>query len=404
MDEVAIVGVGVYPFGKHLDKKYGEITADACKRALEDANMDGKEIQAAWYGTSAGVGAGYLALGEIGASGIPLTRVENACSGGSCALRDAYFAIRAGACDIALAMGVEKMYGSTMGKVMGIDTMAEIESGGVSKEEEEGVKAKGKAGIKGMGGITMPGAFAMIAQAHMANFGTTHEQIAEQSVKSHKNAVNNPYAQYRKAVTLEEVLNSKMISDPLTIYECSPFSDGAAAAILTSGKIAEKYTDTPVYVAASAQASGVSTDPDYATSMLVDATFIPTLRCVKTVEKQANIKIKKDVDVFEVHDCFSIAEIVHYEDLGLCKKGEGGKLLDEGMTEIDGKYPVGPSGGLISVGHPLGATGVRQAADTVWQLKGEAGKNQVEGAEMGLTHTMGWPGQGVVEVINIFRR
>jgi len=397
--DVAIVGVGVHPFGKHLDKKYVDLLGEACKRALEDANMEGKDIQAAWYGTSAGVGSGYLALGEIGASGIPLTRVENACSGGSCAIREAYLGIKSGLFDIALAMGIEKMFGSTMGKIMGVDTMAEIESGGEEKKSTN----KGKSEIKGMGGITMPGAFAAIAQAHMDKYGTTREQIAKQSVKSHKNAVTNPYAQYRKTVTLDEVLNSKMIADPLTIMMCSPFSDGAAAVILVNKDIAKKYTDTPVYIAASSMSSAVMSDPGYATDMLVDATFTPTLRCVKDLEKRANIKMNKDVDLFEVHDCFSIAEIVHYEDFGLCKKGEGGKLLDDGVTEVDGKYPVGPSGGLISVGHPLGATGVRQAADVVWQLRGES-YNQVDGAEVGVTHTMGWPGMGVVEVLNLYSR
>ena len=402
MDEVAMVGVGVYPFGKHLDDTYGKMTSGACKKALEDANMDGKEVQMAWYGTSAGVGAGYLALGEIGASGIPLTRVENACSGGSCAIRDAYFAIRAGACDIALAMGVEKMHGSTMGKVMGVDTMAEIEKGGPSGEEED-VKSEGKKGIKGMGGITMPGAFAAIANMHMSLYGTTREQLAMVAVKSHKNAAKNPYAQYQKEMTLDEVLNSKMIDDPLTIYQCSPFSDGAAAAILTSEKIAKKYTDTPVYIAASAQASGVSTDPEYMSTIIGEAKFPPTLRCIKEATKQAKCEVK-DIDVFEVHDCFTPAEILHYEDLGLCEKGEGGKFIEDGISEIDGKYPVNPSGGLLSVGHPLGATGVRQAADIVWQLRGERGKLQVEGAEIGVTHTMGWPAMGVVETMHIFRR
>ena len=403
MNEVAVVGVGVYPFGKHIGKTYAEITTGACKKALEDAKMDGKELQTAWYGTSAGIGAGYSALGEIGASGIPLTRVENACSGGSCAIRDAFLAIKSGMYDIALAIGVEKMAGSTMGDVAGVNTMTMIERGSPIEEEEEEAKGAGKKGIKGMGGVTMPGAFAAIAQTHMGMYGTTREQLAMVAVKSHKNAVNNPYAQYRNAVSLEEVLNARMIDDPLTIYQCSPFSDGAAAAILTSEKVARKYTDTPVYIAASAQASGSMIDMSYISSMMGECVFQPTIECIKEATRQADCK-STDIDLFEVHDCFTPAEILHYEDMGLCKKGEGGKFIEDGVSEIDGKYPFNPSGGLLSVGHPLGATGVRQIADVTWQLRGEAGKNQVEGAEMGLTHTMGWPAMGVVEVINILRR
>ena len=301
--------------------------------------------------------------------------------------------------DVALVMGVEKMVGSTMGDVSGVNTMSEINKGEAKKDMEE--KPKDKTSIAGAS-FSMPDAFAMIAKTHMGRYKTTREQLAKISEKSHKNAAKNPYAQYQKEMSVDEILNSKMVSDPLTIYQCCPFSDGAAAVILTSDDVARKYTDTPIYIAASTQSSGIMTDPRYMTSFS-KAKFEPTVKCIKEATRQADCEAK-DIDLFEVHDCFSIAEVLHYEDLGLCKKGEGGKFIEDGVSEIGGKYPVNPSGGLLSVGHPLGATGARQTVDVVWQLRGEAGKKQVEGAQIGLTHTMGWPANGFVEAMHIFKR
>ena len=386
MREVAVIGVGMHPFGKHTDKTYREIGAEACRKAIEDANIDPKEIQISYYGTSSGLGAGYEALREIGITGIPITRVENACSGGSCAFREAYLAIASGLYDIALPLGIEKMRGLSMVEV----------GGGLTKWKADMQARKDIAGGIALSGmVNLPGHFALIARRHMYEFGTTREQIAQVSVKNHRNGAMNPYAQYQKETPLDEVLNSRMISDPLTILQCCPYTDGAAAAVLTSKEIAKKYTDTPIYVAGSAQASGGDEIGSLTTNEI-------TVRCSREAYKRAKIK-PKDIDVAEVHDCFSIAEILHYEDMGFCKKGEGGKVVEEGVTEIDGKIPVNPGGGLLSRGHPLGATGLAQVAEIVWQLRGEAGKRQVEGAEIALTHTMGWPGNGVVEVVNILR-
>jgi benzoylsuccinyl-CoA thiolase BbsB subunit len=232
-------------------------------------------------------------------------------------------------------------------------------------------------------GRVMPAAFAMIARRHMERYGTTKEQMAMVAVKARKNGCLNPKCHMKKPVTVEEVLNSPMVADPLTRYSCCPVSDGAAAAILASEKVARTYTARPVELAASVLNSGLRTKYG-----LIDVESEMSIRAARDAYEMAGIG-PADVDLCELHDPFTIAEIIHYEDLGFCGKGEGGRYIEEGRSDVGGDVAVGPSGGLMAKGHPLGATGVAQVAEIFWQLRGEAGARQVPNAKVGLAHTVG---------------
>lgn len=379
MRRVAVVGVGMTKFTKHYDEDIKELTEEAVWKALQDAHMSPKEIQLAYCGNAvpgvvskqAGI-VGQIGLMSVGIVGIPISTISNACSSSACAVREAYFAIASGHYDLALAMGVEKT-------VMKREEATPAAIAMASKFLSLGADGE----LENVYGITFPGFFAMAALRHMQYYGTTREQMAKVSVKNHHNATFNPYAQYPYEITVDDVLNSRVICYPLTLYDCCPMTDGAAAVILASEDVAKKYTDTPIYIAGTGQASGVYANADD------DMTrFMPTILASREAYKQAKME-PKDIDVAEVHDCFSISEIIHYEDLGFCKKGEGGKLIDEGVTELGGKLPVNTGGGLKARGHPVGATGAAQVAEIVWQLRGEAGGRQVKGPEVGLTHTLG---------------
>ena len=231
----------------------------------------------------------------------------------------------------------------------------------------------------------------------MHEFGTTREQLAKVAVKNHHNGSLNPIAQFQKEITIEQVINSPMVADPLTLFDCSPITDGAAALILCKAELAKKYVDDPIYIIGSGQASDTLALHDRRSLTTMDA----TVKAAQEAYKQAGITAK-DIDFAEVHDCFTIAEIVATEDLGFCKKGEGGKLLDEKATELNGRIPVNTSGGLKAVGHPVGATGIKQAIEMVLQLREKAGKRQVNDAKIGLTHNVG--GSGATAVVHLFSR
>lgn len=231
-------------------------------------------------------------------------------------------------------------------------------------------------------GDVFPGQFALIAQKHMERYGTTREQLAKVSVKNHFNGALNPYAQFQKQVTVEEVLNSPIVADPLTLYSCCPNSDGAAALILCSQRKARKMKARAVRVAASILTSGTYNNQRDITGWEIEK------KAAKEAYQVASLG-PTDIDLVEVHDAFTISEIIHYEDLGLCAPGEGGRLIDEGATELSGRIPVNPSGGLLGKGHPVGASGVAQVAEIVWQLRGEAGKRQVKNPRVGLAQIMG---------------
>lgn len=387
MRKVAIVGIGSTPIGELWDASLRDLAVKAGILALEDAGMDGKEIQAIVGGNmSAGqfigqehVGALIDDYGGLANLHIPATRVEAACASGGVALHVAIIAIASGYYDIVMAAGVEKM----------TDVDGDSASGILSSAADQIWEA--------LMGATFPSLYALVAQAHMQEFGTTSEQLAKVAVKNHKNAIDNELAQYRNEITVQDVLSSPMIASPLHLLDCSPLSDGGAAVILASEKIARKMTDTPVFVKATAQAS----DFLRLDSRKDLTTFNSTRVASEKAFKQARIG-PKDIDLAEVHDCFTIAEIIAIEDLGFVPKGQGGKATEEGLTAKDGQIPVNSSGGLKAGGHPIGATGIKQAYEIVTQLRGEAGKRQVSKAEIGLTQNIG--GVGGTCVVHIFSR
>jgi acetyl-CoA C-acetyltransferase len=257
--------------------------------------------------------------------------------------------------------------------------------------------------LMSFGAVSLPGIFALMANRHCYTYGTTYEQIAQVAVKNHNNGAKNPNAQYQKERTLEEIMDpntpdNKLISTPLTKLQCCPITDGAAAIVLASADIAKKYTDSPVYIAASYQVSSASEYPsdDW-------LSFEQTRRCAKGAYQMAGIE-PKDITLAAVHDCFSPAELIHYEDLGFCKKGEGGKMIEEGETELNGRISVNTDGGLLARGHPLGATGIAMTAEILWQFQGEAAKRQVDNIKYALQQNMGWPAAGLSQLIHIFKQ
>ena len=363
MREVAVIGVGSTVFGKLPERLVKDMGSEAVRAAIKDAGIGPQEIQFTHCSTVfGGAVCGERILTEVGISGIEVVNVENACAGGATAFRGVWYAIASGLYDIGLAIGVESMTTSPIaGKLI------PPEAGDLAGEM----------------GNSMPAHFALSMRRHMERYGTTPEQFAKISVKNHRNGCLNPYSQYKKELSIEEILNSRMICDPITLLQCCPNTDGAAAAILCPMSMARKYTDKPVSVAASVLKMG---DHVYRWKDLASSDL--SYKCAREAYEMAGCG-PKDIDVCELHDAFAYSEIAHYEELGFCQYGEGGRLIDEGITEIDGRIAVNPSGGLLSRGHPVSATGVEQIAEIVWHLRGEAGKRQVAGAKVGLAHTMG---------------
>lgn len=370
MRDVAIIGIGGTKFGSYPDKSVADLGIEACLKAIQDANVKPKDIQLAYAGNLAqwqwgqGIMIGHLVLRELGITRIPILRVENGCATGSCAFREAWHRIATGECDIALAFGVEQMTVSASDKILSIFS-------GPQFAERVGDM-----------GLSAPGLFAMMARRHMEEFGTTKEQIAMVAVKNRQCGALNPDAQLTTPVTLDEVLNARMICDPLTLYQCCPRGDGAAAVVLASKEVARQYTSNPVYVAASVHVSG--SYPDDRSYTFLDA----DVRGAKAAYEMAGMG-PEDIDLAEVHDCFATAELVHYEDLGFCPKGEGGRFVEDGHASLGGKVPFNTSGGLLSKGHVIGATGVSQIIELVRQLRGQAGPRQVPNAKVALQHNGG---------------
>jgi acetyl-CoA C-acetyltransferase len=310
---------------------------------------------------------------------IPSTRVEAACASGGLALRSGTIAVASGYHDIVVSAGIEKM--TDVGAEKAIDALASA----ADREWEAAV------------GATFPGLYAMMARAHMHEFGTTREQLAQVAVKNHYHGSMNPRAQFRNSITIDTVISSPLVADPLRLYDCSPITDGAAAVVLVPADRAREFTDTPIYVKAATQASDTISLHDRRSLTCIDATVVAADRAFKIAELQ-----RSDIDVAEVHDCFTIAEIMAIEDLGFFEKGTGGLATLDGETALGGKIPINTSGGLKACGHPVGATGIKQAVEIVEQLRGEAQKRQVHGAEIGLTHNVG--GSGGTVVVHILSR
>ena len=379
MRDVAVIGTGMTQFGELWGRSIKDIFVEAAERAIEDAGVD--HVDSLYVGSmSPGLFVGQEHLGAVmadylGVNPIPATRVESACASGGAAFRQAFLEVASGASDIVLAGGVEKM-------TDGAD-VADVLATAADQEYEV------------YHGITFPGLYAMIARAHMHQYGTTREQLAAVAVKNHRNGAKNPNAQFRSEVTLEQVMGSTMVADPLRLLDCSPVSDGAAAVVVASLDVAKKLNKSFARVIASAQASD--------TIALHSRQSLTTLNAVvnaaQKAYKMANIK-PADINLVEVHDCFTIAEIVVSEDLGFFEKGKGGEAAAQGLTSIDcGRIPINTSGGLKAKGHPVGATGIAQIIEVCEQLTAKAGSRQVKNARRGMAQNMG--GSGASCVIHI---
>ncbi len=383
---VSIISAGLAKFGKRTGLYGRELFAEAAKEAFDRCpNLEPKkDIKALFVGH---MGESYEHQGHTGptvtdwAGLLPVqaTRVENACASSGVALRCGIFAVLSNLCDVVMVGGVEKMTHRTTPDVTEFLAMASDYP------------------FEQWHGITFPGLYALMATAHMHRYGTTEEQMAMVAVKNHHNGALNPKAHMQKEVTLEKAVSSRVIAWPLKLYDCSLITDGASCLILTKPELAKKFTDTPIHIIGSGQASDAIG--------LYERESLTTLKAAKLAGQEAlqMAKVKpKDIDIAEVHDCFTIAEIIAYEDLDFCKPGEGGHLIESGATTLEGNIPVNCSGGLKSKGHPVGATGTAQAYEIYLQLTGQAEKRQVDGAEIGLAHNVG--GSGATAAVHIFRR
>jgi acetyl-CoA C-acetyltransferase len=382
---VSIVGAGQTKFGRHTEYDLRELFALAANEAVSEAGITPKGVQALFVGNLSAdlfnrqCHIAPLVADFAGMKGIAATRCEAACASSATALRAAILALESGLYNVVIAGGVEKM--------------TDLPTAGVVETLAMAADQTFEAGA----GLTFPGIFAVMAVAHMQKFGTTREQLAAVAVKNHHNAMNNPLAQFQQEITVEKVLSSRMVAWPLGLFDCSPISDGAAAIVLVRTKDARKYTDAPVKIIGSAQASG--------SMNLCDRENLHTLLAAKQASVEAYKQAKldaKDIDFAEVHDCFTIAEIIATEDLGFFKPGEGGPAVEQGRTQIGAEKPINTSGGLKAKGHPVGATGVAQVIELYHQLRNEAGKRQVPNADVGLTHNVG--GTGATCCIHICKR
>ena len=385
MRAVAIAGIGKTPFGALTGRDLRSLAVESITKCLHNSNLAPAAVQAFYLGNFAGpqfVGQNHLApyvAGAAGLEGIPATRFEAACASSGAAFFHAWMAVAAGVYDTVLVTGVEKMTSQTTPKVAEILAGAGDLSGEISA------------------GATFPALFAMIARRHMYEYGTTREHMAAVAVKNHDNGALNPDAHMRKRITLEQALAGKPVAEPLTVYDCSLVSDGAASVLLTTVERAKGLTGRPIIVRGIAQTS------DHVA--LDEKESITTFPAVRAAGEKAYAMAgagPRDIDVAELHDCFTIAEIIATEDLGFVAKGEGGPYAASGATTRAGERPVNTSGGLKAKGHPVGATGVAQLCDLVIQLRGEAGERQVRRAELGLAQNLG--GSGATCVVTILGR
>jgi acetyl-CoA C-acetyltransferase len=375
MRDVYISGVGMTPFGEIWSMSLRDLFVEAALKTIADAGVD--HIDSMYVGAmSSGLFIGQehiasLLSDYLGMSGIPAVHVESACASGGIAVRQAYIEVASGISDIVLAGGVEKMND-------GADVTYALST---AADQEYEV----------FHGVTFPGLYAMIARAHMHKYGTTREQLAEVAVKNHAHGLNNPNAQFRMAITQETVMNSTMVADPLRLLDCSPVTDGAAAVIVCSEEVAKKSGKSLVKIRASAQATD-----HIALHSRKDLSALPAVEKAATkAYKQADVR-PEDMDLAEVHDCFTIAELVVMEELGFCERGKSGPAVLEGQTRLGSRIPINTSGGLKSKGHPVGASGAAQIIEVVEQLRGTAADRQVQNAKWGLAQNMGGSGGSCV--------
>ncbi|MEJ2188454.1 MAG: thiolase domain-containing protein [Acidobacteriota bacterium] len=385
MRDVAVVGIGMTEFGELWGKSLRTIWVEAAVAALADAGVDAVDmVTIGCMSPGLFVGQEHLSsllADELGMVGVPASRVESACASGGLALRTGFAEVASGLCDTVLVTGVEKMT-----DVDGADATYAL---GTAADQE----------WEGFHGITFPGLYAMMAQVHMLKHGTTSEQLAAVAVKNHANGLLNPHAQFHLKVSVEDVLASTMVADPLHLLDCSPVTDGAAALVVTTVERARELAgDKPVI---RISGSGLATD----TMALANREDLAQLDAVRLAAERAFAmagRTPADLHLAEVHDCFTIAEIMTTEAIGLFDAGYGGSAVTNGLTSLQGKIPVNPSGGLKSKGHPVGATGVAQVVEIVTQLRGAAGQRQVEGATVGLAQNMGGSGgSAIVHILEV---
>lgn len=372
MRDVAIAGAGMISFGELFDMGLKEMVAGAYTAAIGsvDKGMDRSEIQAAWFGelqTVDGFPSGLMA-DACGLMDIPVTRVENACATGNDAIRNATLAVSSGHYDVALVVGADKLR-DTSSRSTFWDWMR---------------------GNRDMAwdfplGLIAPANFALHVSRYMHEYGVSREPQAMVAVKNHGNGLTNPYAHLKFEVSVQQVLDAPKVVEPFGLLDCVPQSDGAAAVLIVAGDVVDRYTDKPVWV----RGVGLGMDRVMHQHKHDMTSFPATKKAAKHAYAMAGVQ-PSDIDVAEVHDCFSGVEIIDYEDLGFCSPGEGAKLIERGETELDGRIPVNPSGGLKAKGHPPGATGVAQCVELYEQLRGEAA-NQIDGARWGLAHNIGGP-------------
>src|SRR5512136_443620 len=387
MRDVAVIGIGCTTFGEKWESSFRDLFVEAGALALEDAQLSGEKIDAMYVGNmSAGrfieqehIGALIADYAGMATRHIPSTRVEAACASGGLAFRQAVIAVASGMEDIVVAAGVEKMTDVEPG------ASTDALTGAADREWE------------GFVGATFPGLYAMIATDYIHKYHMTREQLAHVAVKNHYNGARNPIAQYQQEITLKTVMKSTMVAEPLRLFDCSPITDGAAAVIVAPLSRAREFTDAPIRVLASAQASDTITLHDRRDISTLDATVAAGQRAFRMAGLTT-----ADIDLVEVHDCFTIAEICAIDDLGLCRQGEAGRLTEEGVTALNGDLPVNTSGGLKACGHPVGATGIKQVYEIAQQLRSEAGKRQIDNATIGMTHNVG--GTGATAVVHILGR
>lgn len=385
-DRVAIVGVGCSKFGERFDAGFSDLVIESVQEACADAGVKLRDVEAAWLGSfrpwiAAERNTGSPLAEALGLVNKPITLVSNICATGMDALRNACLAVAAGAYDLVLAVGVEKMR----------DVGSRVLSEG---NRSDGHPLLGK-------GRTAPAFFAMCANRYMHTYGVPREVLARVAVKNHRHGAKNPKAHFRREITLEQVLKAPLVADPLGVLDCCPTTDGSAAAIVTRPEIARKMRED--YVLVKGIGLAVSTernvfDPDY--DFLG---FPPTRAAAQSAYEQAGVRNpREEIDLAVVHDCFTITEILIYEDLRFAPRGQGWKLVTDGVTTLEGDLPVNTDGGLKSFGHPIGASGLRMVYEIARQLQGRCGERQVKGARLGLAHNLGGP--GALACVGIFGR
>ncbi len=383
MRDVAIIGVGMTKFGNLPDKDLMNILSESSIKAIEDSNTAESDFDMVYVACMCAetlnhmTGVASALVDRINLIPAAADHIKNGPASGGSAVKNAFYAIASGACDLVLVAGAEKMTHIT---IPGFVTSA--------------VATITHHAAERLHGVSLPSFAGLLTRAYMEKYNVPKEWITSIAVKNHKNGVHNPYAHFQKEITLEKALSSPIIADPLQLYDICPISDGGAAIVMCPAEIAKKFCDTPVLI------SGVGQATD--THIIYEREDITVLKALQMCSKQAYNMAKKtpeDMDVAELHDAFEILEVVESEDIGFFKKGEGAKAAYEGLTEIDGKIPINPSGGLKARGHPLGATGIAQVIELVWQLRNEAGKRQVKNARTGITCNFGGFGNNIVSIL-----